>query len=262
MAPTAEMLADRFEAGVTTRVVAERAREDRTWTFGHAVVDEAQELSPMQWRLLTRRVPVRSMTVVGDVAQTGSAAGATAWSDVLDAVADDRWRLEELSVNYRTPGEIMDLATALLEAHGVPVKPPRSAREATWLPRAVFMDPGSAAVTSAVAAALRADDEALEGGRLAVVTPRSGYEYLAAAVPKALGAGADAGLAGRIDVLGVDEVKGLEFDAVVVVDPQAVVDAGPRGVNDLYVALTRPTQRLTVLHPGTLPAGLDRLLDE
>jgi DNA helicase IV len=68
-------------------------------------------------------------------------------------------------------------------------------------------------------------------------------------------------LAGRVDVLTVDEVKGLEFDGVTVVDPQAVVDASPRGVNDLYVALTRPTQRLTVLHPGALPPGLDRLLD-
>ncbi|HYY12305.1 MAG TPA: UvrD-helicase domain-containing protein, partial [Kineosporiaceae bacterium] len=128
MTPTAEMLADRFEAGTTTAPLAERAREDRSWTFGHAVVDEAQELSPMQWRLLARRVPVRSMTVVGDVAQTGSAAGATAWGDVLDTVVEGRWRLEELTVNYRTPAEVMDLATALLEAHGVAVKPARSAR--------------------------------------------------------------------------------------------------------------------------------------
>jgi DNA helicase IV len=258
---TPEMLADRFEAGGPTRTLAERAREDRTWAFGHAVVDEAQELSPMQWRLLARRVPTRSMTVVGDVAQTGSAAGASAWGDVLDVVADGRWRLEELSVNYRTPTEIMDVATALLEAYGVPVKPPRSAREATWPPAAVGIegrDP--ATVTAAVASALRADDAALQGGRLAVVTPRSAYEYLASAVPAALGADVD--LAGRVDVLGVDEVKGLEFDGVVVVDPHGIVDAGPRGVNDLYVALTRPTQRLTVLHHGALPAGLDRLLDE
>jgi len=258
---TPEMLADRFEAGGTVRALSERAREDRTWAFGHAVVDEAQELSPMHWRLLARRVPTRSMTVVGDVAQTGSAAGASAWGDVLDVVADGRWRLEELSVNYRTPAEVMDVATALLEAHGVPVKPPRSAREATWPPTAVRVEGREpAAVTAAVLSALRADDALVQGGRLAVVTPRSAYAHLAADVPAALGADGD--LARRVDVLGVDEVKGLEFDAVVVVDPQAIVDAGPRGVNDLYVALTRPTQRLTVLHHGTLPAGLDRLLEE
>ncbi|MGZ4612564.1 MAG: ATP-binding domain-containing protein, partial [Kineosporiaceae bacterium] len=73
--------------------------------------------------------------------------------------------------------------------------------------------------------------------------------------------GADVDLAGRVDVLSVDEVKGLEFDGVTVVDPRAVVEGSARGVNDLYVALTRPTQRLTVLYHGALPAGLDRLLD-
>ncbi len=258
MAPTAEMLADRFEAGATTRTLAERAREDRTWTFGHAVVDEAQELSPMQWRLLARRVPVRSMTVVGDVAQTGSAAGATAWGDVLDPIVEGRWRLEELTVNYRTPAEVMDLATALLEAHGIAIKPARSAREATWPPVAAPLGGADAdSVARAVVAALVADDAELEGGRMAVVIPRSGYGYLPSALADAL----DAGLAERVEVLSVDDVKGLEFDGVTVVDPQAVLAESPRGVNDLYVALTRPTQRLTVLHHGALPPGLDRLLD-
>jgi DNA helicase IV len=261
MTPTPEMLADRFEGGAAAgHTLAERAREDRTWTFGHAVVDEAQELSPMQWRLVARRVPGRSMTVVGDVAQTGSAAGTTAWADVLDTVAEGRWRLEELTVNYRTPAEVMELATALLEAHGIAVKPARSAREATWPPSAVLVPGGSPqAAASAAVAAVRADDAALDGGRYAVVIPRDGYERLAADVAAALAG--EPVLAGRVDVLTVDEVKGLEFDGVTVVDPQAVVDASPRGVNDLYVALTRPTQRLTVLHPGALPPGLDRLLD-
>ncbi len=262
MTPTAEMLADRFEAGGTVRALADRAREDRTWAFGHAVVDEAQELSPMQWRLLARRVPVRSMTVVGDVAQTGSAAGATAWGDVLDTVADGRWRLEELTVNYRTPAEVMDVATALLEAHGVAVKPARSARDATWPPAAVTVPAGphgadAGSVARAVVEAVTADEQALGGGRMAVVTPRRGYEGLGDTVRSAL----DAGVAARVDVLSVDEVKGLEFDAVTVLDPQAVLAESPRGVNDLYVALTRPTQRLTVLHHGSLPPGLDRLLD-
>jgi len=105
--------------------------------------------------------------------------------------------------------------------------------------------------------ALEADEAALHGGQYAVVTPRSGYEYL----PEALRETLPGDLAERVDVLGVDEVKGLEFDGVTVVDPQAVLEGSRRGVNDLYVALTRPTQRLTVLHHGTLPPGLDRLLD-
>jgi hypothetical protein len=229
----------------------------------------------MQWRLIVRRVPVRSMTVVGDVAQTGSAAGASAWGDVLDLHAEGRWRLEELSVNYRTPAEVMDVATALLEAHGIPVKPPRSAREGTWPPSAVRM-PGRSPqdVACAVVQAVRADDAALGGGRFAVVAPRAVHGEVAAAVAGRLSAGpapaggADAGsaagseqdLAERVEVLTVDDVKGLEFDGVTVLDPQAVVAESPRGVNDLYVALTRPTQRLTVLHHGSLPRGLDRLL--
>ena len=66
--------------------MAERAAADRTWTFGHVIVDEAQELSEMAWRLLARRCPARSMTIVGDVAQTGSAAGTTSWD-----VSSSRW---------------------------------------------------------------------------------------------------------------------------------------------------------------------------
>jgi len=153
---------------------------------------------------------------------------------------------------------VMDLATALLEAHGVAVKPPRSAREATWAPSEVRLASRSPQdVARAAADALTADEEVLSGGRYAVVTPRSGYEYLAGALRELL----PGELAERVDVLGVDDVKGLEFDAVTVVDPRAVLEGSPRGVNDLYVALTRPTQRLTVLHHGTLPPGLDRLLD-
>ena len=104
---------------------------------------------------------------------------------------------------------------------------------------------------------MTAHEAVLQGGRFAVVTPRSGYEYLEGMVREAL----PGELAERVDVLGVDDVKGLEFDGVTVLDPQAVLAGSPRGVNDLYVALTRPTQRLTVLHHGTLPPGLDRLLD-
>src|SRR3712207_3627430 len=101
----AEELAER-QRTVDTRSTAERAAADRTWTFGHVVVDEAQELSPMAWRLLVRRCPTRSMTAVGDLAQTGTLAGAAAWDETLRPHVGDAWRLEELTVNYRTPAEI------------------------------------------------------------------------------------------------------------------------------------------------------------
>lgn len=264
---SAEMLADRFGGGSSLGPLSDRAREDRTWAFGHAVVDEAQELSPMQWRLLARRVPSRSMTVVGDVAQTGSAAGTTSWAAVLDAHAGpDRWRVEQLTVNYRTPANVMAVATALLTAHGIDVAPPNAAREGDHPPLAVrAAGRGAEQVAAAAVAAVRADAGALDGGRFAVVLPREGADDVAAAVRAGLdGAGDDAlpegrRLRDRVDVVTVDDAKGLEFDGVVVVDPAAVVAQSARGVNDLYVALTRPTQRLTVVHHGDLPAGLDGL---
>ncbi|WP_325049383.1 HelD family protein [Saccharopolyspora rhizosphaerae] len=102
--------------------------------FGHVIVDEAQELSEMQWRMLMRRCPSRSMTVVGDLAQTGSAAGARSWEQVLAPHVADRWRLAELTVNYRTPSEVMAATADLLAGTGL--RPPRSVRSSgdePWL---------------------------------------------------------------------------------------------------------------------------------
>jgi hypothetical protein len=264
---TPQMLADRFAADGPARTLAERARDDRTWTFGHAVVDEAQELSSMQWRVLVRRVPSRSMTVVGDVAQTGSAAGTTSWANVLDVHAPDRWRVEELTVNYRTPAVVMEPAVALLAGAGIAVKAPQSAREGDWPPTARHVPANSDAgldarradltqLSDAVLTALAADDEALGGGRFVVITPRSLHADLADVLTPRFEVTA---LAGRVDVLTVAQVKGLEYDAVVLVAPATIIAESRRGVNDLYVAMTRPTQRLTVLHHGDLPAGLESL---
>lgn len=264
---TAEMLVDRYADTGPAGTVADRARVDRSWTFGHAVVDEAQELSPMQWRVITRRVPSRSMTVVGDVAQTGSPAGTTSWAAVLDGPTEGRWRVEELTVNYRTPAAVMEVATGLLEAHGVKVAAPNSAREGHWPPVAARLDGRDAdAVAEGVAAAVRADDTALGGGQVAVLVPRSfpdaTTDLLRRAAGEAVGSagGADRSTgADRVEVLTVEQAKGLEFDAVIVVDPAAVLADSARGLADLYVALTRPTQRLTLLHHGDLPPGLDHL---
>ncbi len=166
----------------------------------------------------------------------------------------------------------MAVATALLAAHGISVTSPNAAREGDHPPLAVRLPDRSVAGVAAVAAeAVRADDVALDGGRFGVVVPREGYDGVADAVRAALGRRDDVApaaddplpgvgrLADRVEVLTVDEVKGLEFDGVTVVDPAAVVAQSARGVNDLYVALTRPTQRLTVLHHGDLPPGLEGL---
>ncbi|WP_345635823.1 HelD family protein [Rugosimonospora acidiphila] len=236
---------------------AERAAADRTWAFGHVIVDEAQELSPMAWRLLMRRCPSRSMTLVGDVAQTGDLAGTTSWGQVLEPFVGDRWRLTELAVNYRTPAEIMELAARVLADIDPDLPMPRSVRETGVPPSLVRIDPDRLA-TDLVEAARR---EAAQTGdaRLGILVPEGSLESLGAAISAAMpevavGDGAD--LECRAVVLTVRQAKGLEFDSVVVVDPERIVAGSPRGRSDLYVALTRPTQRLLVLYPGELPAIL------
>ena len=94
----------------------ERAAADRTWAFGHIVVDEAQELSPMAWRMLMRRCPSRSMTIVGDMAQASELGGGSSWQQVLGPNLGDRYRMERLTINYRTPAEIAEVAADVLEA--------------------------------------------------------------------------------------------------------------------------------------------------
>jgi DNA helicase IV len=258
---TADMLADRFSVSESGQTVAERARSDRSWAFGHVVVDEAQEASAMLWRAIARRVPSRSMTVVGDLAQTGSAAGATSWAQVLDPLAPGRWRVAELTVNYRTPAKIMDPAAQMLQAAGISARAPQSARDGDWEPLAVLLpDDDPAAVAETVVRAVAVDDQALSGGQFAVILPRAAHPDLGERVRKIFSERESvAALGERVSVLSVDEVKGLEFDAVTVVDPAAIVRESPRGASDLYVSLTRPTQRLTVLHHGDLPEGLESL---
>jgi DNA helicase IV len=256
---TAEELAGRYTAGGSLGSVAERAEGDRSWAFGHIVVDEAQELSPMAWRLLMRRCPTRSFTVVGDVAQTGSAAGARSWGDVLEPHVGDRWTQSELTVNYRTPQQVMDLAAAVLEAGGASVRAPLSARIGRHDPQFTRLD-GDVFGSDELAAIVEREWRAAGEGTVAVITPQGGHDATAGAIASALPVGsvtADSDAMGApVSVLTVAGAKGLEFDAVVLVEPAAIIAESARGLNDLYVALTRPTQRLHVVHAAPLPAGM------
>ncbi|GIF76575.1 HelD family protein [Asanoa siamensis] len=239
----ASRLAERQEEALRLSA-AERAARDRRWAFGHVIVDEAQELSPMAWRVLMRRSPNRSMTVVGDIAQTGDPAGAASWSEVFEPYVAQRWKLAELSVNYRTPSEVMSLAGEVLARIDPDAKPPQSVRSTGRPPvRGRLAELGGV---------LAAEAAALGDGRLAVIAPAARLDALAdevrAALPElAVAVGDEPDLESPVAVLTARQSKGLEFDAVVVADPDAIETESPRGLNDLYVALTRATQRLTVL---------------
>ncbi|MFI6781151.1 HelD family protein [Micromonospora sp. NPDC050276] len=231
---------------------AQRAAADRTWAFGHVIVDEAQELSPMAWRLLMRRCPSRSMTIVGDVAQTGALSGTPSWADALAPYVAQRWRLTELTVSYRTPAEIMAVAADVLAEIDPALRPPRSVRESGVPPWDRTVPDGQLAA-ELVAEATR-EAAGLTEGRLGVLVPAGRVGELGAAVTAALpeaAVGEHPELESRVVVLTVAQAKGLEFDAVLVVDPDRMVAESPRGRSDLYVALTRATQRLGVLRPAS-----------
>ncbi|WP_457464755.1 HelD family protein [Streptomyces sp. TE5632] len=239
----AERFAERHEED-DHRSAAERAAADRTWAFGHIIVDEAQELSPMAWRLLMRRSPTRSMTLVGDPAQTSEAGGVGSWEDILAPYVEDRWEHTRLGVNYRTPAEIMDVAAAVVRAEHPGFEPPGSVRSTGVRPWARATDDLPGAVAEAVAELGGPKD-----GRLAVVAPRDLHRALAARLD-GVTAGAEPDLTQGVVLLDPRQAKGLEFDSVLVVEP------GRYGTSDLYVALTRATQRLGVLHTGPLPKPL------
>lgn len=248
---SAEQLADGFAEQVDRGTTAERAAADRTWTYGHVVVDEAQELSPMQWRVLVRRCPMKSFTIVGDIAQVASAAGATSWRDALQPVFKDAWRLEELTVNYRTPAQITLEAERIAADAGLPITPTRAVREGEWPIRRVSAASGEpAALGDAVAQAVAHDRGIDDAGTLAVIATAADLPAVAEAVVARFGDRAGRGAAGLsrpIAVLTGYEAKGLEFDAVVLADPDALAAESPRGAASLYVAMTRPTQRLTLV---------------
>jgi DNA helicase IV len=192
------------------------------------------------------------MTVVGDLAQTGDRAGAVSWQDVLGPYVAQRWRLEQLTINYRNPAEIAELADDVLATLNVDIAPPRSVRRTGVAPRTAQV----VALPDELPALVVEEVAAVGAGRVAVLGPDASVEDLRKMVPTASGDDLDA----QVTVLTVAQAKGLEFDAVVLVDPAAIVAESPHGLNDLYVALTRTTQRLCIVHPGNLPEVLARRL--
>ena len=186
-----------------------------------------------------RRCPNRSLTVVGDLAQRESPAGARSWGAMLDRYVPDRWAYRQLTVNYRMPTEIMEVAADVLTEVDPSLQPPKSVRSNGIQPWARRVRPGQ--LSAAVAEALRTEAANIGAGSIAVIAPD--------------GAGLDV----EATVLAPRAAKGLEFDAVVLVEPHRILDGRPHGAAELYVALTRSTQRLGVLHTEELPSALRRL---
>jgi DNA helicase IV len=247
--------------------------EDDIRAFGHIVVDEVQDLSPMQLRMLARRSLSGSMTVVGDIAQATGPWAPAGWDDITRHLSPQRPpRLVELTVSYRTPAEVVALAAQVLAVAAPDIAPPRPVRQSGFPPRVVATS--RFGLSGTLADLAREEVAAVTPGRVAVLGPTVMLPELTRALDEA---GLDPidprdpagdGLAAGLVVLPADETNGLEFDSVIVVEPSLVAAVGDelagegppvattRGLRTLYVALTRPTRRLTVLHAEPLPVEL------
>lgn len=232
---------------------------DEIRTYGHIVVDEVQDLTPMQLAMVTRRSLAGSLTVVGDLAQATGAHAPSTWNDVLDHLPERKpGRVIGLSVGYRIPGQIMELATRVMHAAAPGLVAPRAVREGVAAPRIVEVSE-SARLLDVVADETLWMISALGKGNVAVVVPDAMAEtvseyFLARGIEH--GRAAIVALDSGVTIVPVGLVKGLELDGVIVVEPAVIVRAEPQGMRALYVALTRSTQRLTVVHAEELPAPM------
>ncbi len=240
---------------VADTVLVDEARDlvDRTPSLGHVVLDEAQDLSPMQLRAVGRRCSTGSATVLGDLAQGTTAWATSSWQETMRHLGKPQARIEELAQGFRVPSAIIDFAAALLPHLAAELEPPRSIRE----------DPGHLHVVATMDvpdATVAAAREGVERpGSVAVICPDSDVATVRSWLD-------DAGLAHqlvgaedvgeRVTVVPATMSKGLEYDSVVVVEPTAIAMAEPRGLNRLYVVLTRAVTSLTVVHSRPLPPEL------
>ncbi|MFK4149377.1 HelD family protein [Streptomyces sp. NPDC004065] len=225
---------------------------ERPAGFGHVVVDEAQDLSPMQCRAIARRSAFGSVTVLGDLAQATAPWSARSWQEQLTYLGKAQATVVPLTTGFRVPAAVMELANRLVGALGVDVPPARSLRHDGEL-TVSEVDDVAAATVSSVRAAL--DRE----GSVAVIAADDAVAAASAALREAgieTATAEEVGTAARVTVLPATVVKGLEYDHVVVVEPAAIVESEPRGLHRLYVVVTRAVSRLDVLHARPLPEPL------
>jgi DNA helicase IV len=241
-------------------VLVDEARDliERTPSLAHVVVDEAQDLSPMECRAVGRRCTTGSATVLGDVAQATSPAAVADWPQILSHLGKPQAELRVLDVGYRVPRQILDYASQLLPVIAPGVSPARSLRQDAGAAAIVAAEPGSLAASLAQACA---DALALPGSVAVIAAEAQMREYAhvlgQAGIP--YGSIEGSGLDSRLTLVPVTLAKGLEFDHVIIAEPASIVGAHSRGLHYLYVALTRAVSRLTVLHAEPLPEPLRRL---
>ncbi|MBS5826131.1 MAG: AAA family ATPase [Actinomyces sp.] len=247
---SASMLAERAAGEGSDLTLSQRALRDRTWAYGHVIVDEAQELSPLAWNSLLRRCPSRSFTVTGDLDQRSSAGRAKSWSAVLGPAMRAYQGEEILTVSYRTPAAILDRANALMDELGTPAHYPLVAARDVVDAYAKTTTGGSVQELQAV---VKAEDAMLSkrvgagNGRIAVIASPTSIRHLREAC------GWGSSLDERICLITPVESKGLEFDTVILWEPNEIIADSP---GDIYVALTRPTYRLHAVSSSPLPNAL------
>jgi DNA helicase IV len=234
---------------------------DEIRTYGHIVIDEVQDLTPMQLKMATRRSLNGSLTVVGDLAQATGPLAPNAWDDVLAHLPDHKpSRVAGLSVGYRIPAPIMELADKVLMAARPDLRSPTAVRVGDAAP-VVMRSPSVDELGATTAEAVREMVNGLVSRNVAVVVPDPLADEISAALDAAgiaHGRATRTGLDDPVTVVPVSLVKGLELDGVVVVEPSRIVSSEIQGLRALYVALTRPTQRLTIVHADDLPGPLQR----
>lgn len=239
-------VARRYHGGGAT----ERGMRKELRTYGHVIVDEAQDLTVMHWRMLARRCPTGSFTIVGDLGQASRPGAATSWDEVTQHLPNDRGiKSVELTINYRTPAETMEFAAQLLPIAAPGVRASTSVRRTEVYPIVETLDSDFQMIASRI--------KAFGGGTVAVIAHSSDHGALANDLSE-VGAtiGVVDGLESPVGIFTADEIKGLEFDHVVVVDPMKACGTDAAGLRLLYVVLTRATRRLVLLHRGDLPSVL------
>ena len=260
---TSQMLVDNIN-GMDAELTAQRAGADREWTYGHVVVDEAQELTAMDWRMLIRRCPSRSFTIVGDVAQTSALGGTRSWRRMMDPLfGPHNWSLNELTINYRNPKEVSQLACDFASAEGLYISTVNavrgvadSVRRLTLTDESLLADAVAHQAIDLVRAHVGADGT----GRVAIIAPDALLASLRARVyaelrqtlaPKEFERlSSQSSWDEQVTICSTRTVKGLEYDAVMVVQPGRIEEDAPSRIvaaSDLYVAMTRATQRLLIV---------------